>query len=115
LLWQELCQLSENQFLLVALETRRAGESLVDMIVAGVMVAILMTTAWLGLMAALVLKLLEHGILVSTAVLVAVTGNVLLALVLGGVIRYKRRYLQFPATCRSVQAKTTVQPEVKRP
>ncbi len=114
-LWAELCQLSQDRFLLAALETRRAGEGLVDMVVAGVMVAILMTSAWLGLIAALVLGLIEHGFLASTAMLLAVAGNLLLALIFCGVILRKRHDLQFPATRRSFQAISTAHPEAKQP
>ena len=61
-LWHELRGLTHDRFRLAALETQRAGESLVAMIVAGVMVAVLLSSAWLGLMAAAVLGLVEHGV-----------------------------------------------------
>ena len=96
--------LAHDRFRLAALETRRAGESLVGMFVAGVMVAVLLISAWLGLMAAAVLALVENGLEASSAILLAVACNMLLALILCGVIRRKSRYLQFPATVRSLQA-----------
>jgi uncharacterized membrane protein YqjE len=102
-LWHELRGLSHDRLRLAALETQRAGESLVDMIVAGVMIAVLLSGAWLGLMAAAVLGLVEYGVMASGAILFAVAFNLLLALILCGVIRRKRRYLQFPATLRSLQ------------
>lgn len=102
-LWHELRGLSHDRFRLAALETRRAGESLVGMIVVGVMVAVLLSGAWLGLMAAAVAMLVEHGIVVSSAILLAVAANLLLALILCGVLRRKSRYLQFPVTLRSLQ------------
>ena len=49
-LWHELRGLTHDRFRLAALETQRAGKSLVDMIVAGVMVGVLLIGAWLGLM-----------------------------------------------------------------
>jgi hypothetical protein len=55
-LWHELRGLTHDRFRLAALETQRAGKSLVAMIVAGVMVAGLLSSAWLGLMAAAVLE-----------------------------------------------------------
>ncbi len=103
-LWYELRGLIHDRFRLAALETQRAGKSLVDMIVAGVMVAVLLIGAWLGLMTAAVLELVEHGVVAtSSAILLAVASNLLIALILFGVIRRKSRYLQFPATLRSFQ------------
>jgi hypothetical protein len=107
-LWHELRWLTHDRFWLAALETRRAGESLVSMITAGVMVAFLLSSAWLGLMAAAVLGLIANGVMASSAILLAVAFNLLLALILCLVMRRKSRYLQFPATLlRSLQTKPT--------
>jgi len=74
------------------------------MIVAGVMVGVLLIGAWLGLMAAAVLELVEHDVVAtSSAILLAVAFNLMLTRLLFGVIRRKSRYLQFPATLRSFQ------------
>jgi uncharacterized membrane protein YqjE len=105
-LLHELRGLTHDRFRLAALETRRAGESLVSMIIAGVMVAFLLSSAWLGLMAAAVLGLIDNGVVATSAILIAVALNLLLALVLCRVMRRKSRYLQFPATLRTLQAKT---------
>jgi len=75
------------------------------MIMVGVMVAFLLSSAWLGLMAAAVLGLIDKGVVASSAILLAVVFNLLLALILCRVMRRKSRYLQFPATLRSLQAK----------
>jgi len=104
-LLHELLGLTHDRFRLAALETRRAGESLVSMIMVGVMVAFLLSSAWLGLMAAAVLGLIDKGVVASSAILLAVVFNLLLALILCRVMRRKSRYLQFPATLRSLQAK----------
>lgn len=105
-LCHELLDITHDRFRLAALETRRAGESLVSMIMAGVMVAFLLSSAWLGVMASAVLGLIGKGVLASNAILLAVALNLLLALILYRVIRRKSRYLQFPATLRALQAKT---------
>ena len=102
-LWHELRGLTHDRFRLAALETQRAGKSLVDMIVAGIMVAVLLISAWLGLLTAAVLRLVAHGMVASSAIPLAVAFNLLLTLILFGVIRRKSRYLQFPATLRSLQ------------
>jgi hypothetical protein len=104
LLWNELRALLQNRLQLAVLETRRAGESLVIMIIAGVMVAVLLIGAWLGLVLAGVQMLIEHGVVISTAILLAVVANLLIALLLCGVIRRKSHYLQFPALLTSLQA-----------
>jgi uncharacterized membrane protein YqjE len=102
-LWHELHGLAHDRFRLATLETQRAGESLVAIVAAGVILAILLGGAWLGLLAAAVLGLVEHGVAASIAILLAVAFNVLAALILCGVIRSKSRDLQFPATLRSLQ------------
>jgi hypothetical protein len=102
-LWLELRELGYDSFRLAGLETQRAGKSLVDMLVAGVMVAILLVSAWLGLVAAAMLVLIELGIATSSAIMLAVAANLLLALMLSVVIRRKRHYLRFPAILRSLK------------
>jgi uncharacterized membrane protein YqjE len=105
-LLHELLGLTHDRLLLAALETRRAGESLVSMIMVGVMIAVLLSSAWLGLMAVAALGLIENGVVASSAILLAVAFNLLLALILYRVLHSKSRYLQFPATLRSLQSKS---------
>jgi hypothetical protein len=102
LLWHELRVLTHDHLQLAALEMQRAGKSLIDMIVAAVVIAVLLLGSWLGLMAAAILWLIEHGIVASSAILIGVGFNVLVAVILYGFIRYKSRYLKFPATVRSL-------------
>ncbi len=101
--------LAQDRFQLAALETRRAGESLVAMIVIGILAGVLLGGAWLGFEAVAVLWLIEHDIVASNAVLLTVAFNLLLTLILLGVIRRKSLYLQFPATLRSLRPKPTAQ------
>jgi uncharacterized membrane protein YqjE len=103
-LWKELQGLTHDRLRLAALETQRAGENLVTMIVMGVMVAILLIGAWLGLMAATVLRLIESGMVASNAILLAIALNLLFTLLLFGVIRRKSYFLQYPGTLRSLQS-----------
>jgi uncharacterized membrane protein YqjE len=102
-LWSEVRGLSHDRFQLAALETQQAGVSLVNMIVAGVLVAGLLCGAWIGLLSAAVLALIENGVLVKSAILLAVAVNLLLALVFCHVIQRKSRFLQFPATLHSLK------------
>ena len=59
LLWHDLRGLAHDHFELAALETQRAGESLVAMVVAGMLVPGLLLSAWLGLLSAAVLALIS--------------------------------------------------------
>jgi len=114
-LLHELSGLTYDRLLLAVLETRRAGESLVSMIMAGVLMAFLLCSAWLGLMAVFVLGLIENGIVAISAILLAVAFNLLLALILYRVMRRKSRYLQFPATLRSFQTKPPGRRDKQKP
>jgi uncharacterized oligopeptide transporter (OPT) family protein len=103
-LWDELRGLAHDHLQLAALETQRAGESLVTMITAGMIVAGLLLSAWLGLMAAAVLALTSNGIMESgSALLLAVAVDLLVALLLCGVIRRRSHHLRFPANTGSLR------------
>ncbi len=113
-LWRELRGLIHERFRLAALETQQAGRSLVAMTVAGIMVAVLLSSAWLGLVAAGVLGLVENGMVASSAILLAVALNFLAALILCAVIGRKSRYLRFPATTRSLQPRPERRPDMQQ-
>ncbi|HEX5538546.1 MAG TPA: phage holin family protein [Methylophilaceae bacterium] len=102
-LWTEVRGLTHDHLQLAALETKLAGESLVSMIAAGVIVAVLLVTAWLGLVGAAVLALIHSGMLASIAMLLAVVVNVIVALVLFKVILMKSQNLRWAATLRSLK------------
>ena len=102
-LFHELLELIHDRFRLAALETQRAGQTLVVIIVSGVMIVILLIGSWLGLMAAAVIGLIEMGLRANSAILLVIACHLLIALILIGVIRRKSRYLRFPATRRSFQ------------
>ncbi|MGR9014742.1 MAG: phage holin family protein [Gammaproteobacteria bacterium] len=101
--------ISVDRIRLAALETQRAGNSLVSMIITAVMIAVLLITAWLGLLAAAVLVFIENGFIASHVILLAVAATLLLTLILFGAIRRKSRFLQFPSTLRSLQPLTPAQ------
>ena len=69
LLWCELRGLAHDHLQLAALETQRAGESLVTMITAGMIVAGLLLSAWLGLVGAAVLALTGSGVIANDSAL----------------------------------------------
>lgn len=103
-LWRELSELGRAQLKLAALETRRAGHSLITLLGAAVLLAVLLLGAWWGLLAAGIVWLLEQGLPVSAALAAGVGVNLLAALIVYAIIRRQRRYLQFPATRRSLQS-----------
>ena len=112
-LWAETWGVAYNHLQLAALETKLAGESLVSMIAAGVVVAVLLVTAWLGLVAAGVLALIHSGVLASLAMLLAVALNVVIAFVLFKVIRSKSQNLRWAATLRSLKPRPKTPPKVE--
>jgi ABC-type uncharacterized transport system permease subunit len=114
-LWFELRRLSHDHLRIAALETQRVGETLVELIIAGVMVALLLSATWLGLLAFAVIKLIENGIMASTAILLAVIFNLILALFICGMIRRKSNFLQFPATIRSLKPIPTKEHNDEKP
>lgn len=112
-LWDELRELSQAHFRLAALETQRAGMSLVTMIVLGVMLAVLLNVVWFGLMTIVVFGLIEHGFDTGNAILLAIACSLLLILILIGAIRRNSHYLQFPAIVRSLQSAASLDSDVR--
>ncbi len=113
-LWRELLGLSHDRLLLAGLETQQAGLSLANIVIAGVLVAGLLCAAWLGLLAAAVLELVENGVMASSAILFAVALNLLLAFIFCRVIRHKSHCLLFPATLRSFHHTATGYQDTKK-
>ena len=102
-LWDAARGLTHSHLQLAALETRLAGQSLVTMIVAGVVAGILLVSAWLGLCGIGVLLLVGSGVIASVAISAVVAFNLVFAFILYIFIRRKSRDLRFPATVRSLR------------
>jgi len=90
---------------LLALETRRAGLTLVWMVACGAVAAILVVTAWLGFMAALALWAVSLGFPWGAAVTVISLANLLAAAITTSVCIRKSRDLLFTSTRRQLEAK----------
>lgn len=103
-LWDDLRGLAHDHLQLAALETQRAGKSLIHMVVCAVAAAMLLVSAWLGLMAAGVLWLIAAGLSEGVALLCVVALNVAAAYVLFTMIRRSSDQLRFPATVRSLRS-----------
>ena len=91
----KLWRLVHDQMRLATLEARLAGKSIVVMLIAGIMIAILLASAWLGVMTAAVLVLIGLGVAGSVAILFAIAVNLVLALILYRVIRHRSRACPF--------------------
>lgn len=106
-LWYELRGLAHDHLQLAALETQQAGESLVVMIAAGIMVAGLLLSTWLGLMAALVVVLSSHGIMaIENAMLLVAMISLLSAVALWREIGRRGHRLGFPRYLRVLQSRS---------
>lgn len=103
LLGGELRATALSRLRLAALETRQAGESLVSIIATGLIAAGLVVTAWLALVGAVMMALVERGfITTSSALLLAMSANLLIAVILIVAIRRKSRRLLLSATVNSL-------------
>lgn len=102
-MWDDVRAVAHGHLRLAALEARRAGNSLVWMLVYGILVGVLTLGAWVGALAALVLWLIAVGLTASGALLLAALLNILAAGVLLLAIRRRSRHLGFPATRRSLE------------
>ena len=102
-LWDDLAGLLHDRLELAALETKFAAQNLVDMIATGVMVAVLLVSAWLCLLGAMVLWLIHLGLMASVAMLLGVVVNLVLAAFLYRSILHQSQNLGWPATLRSLK------------
>lgn len=102
-LWLELRGLTHDHLQLASLEGRQASRSLVSMIAAGLITAVLLISVWFGLMAAAALMLINGNIVGAIeAILLVVAANLAAILFLFRFIRHKSHHLLFPATVRSL-------------
>lgn len=98
-LFTEVRGLAQDRLKLAALETRLAGQSIVRMLIAGVVAAVMVISAWLALVGMGVVALIEYGGLGAiTALGVAAVVNVAAAAALYFAIRKMSRNLAFPKT-----------------
>lgn len=102
-MWRDLRLLIHDHLRLATLETKLVAESLVSMVATSVAVVLFLVTAWLGLVSAAVVFMVEQGLVVSGAILIAVAFNLVIAFLLGIAIRRQVSHLQWPATLRSLR------------
>jgi hypothetical protein len=102
LLWKEVRGLAEEQLRLLALEIRLAGSRFALMVGLALGAAALFATAWLGLVAAGVLWMVELGASAIGALFAAVCINIGAGLVCILMIRRESREIPFSTTLRSL-------------
>lgn len=94
-------------FRLFSLEVRRAGLTFLWMVVLGALAALLVVTAWLGLMGALALWAVSLGISwISALVAIALANLAAAAVVIFSCVAVSRNLL-FPATQRQLEVPPT--------
>ena len=103
LAWTNIKGLVQDHALLAVLEVQRAGISLVKIIVAGIIISILVVSAWMGLVAAAVVWAVGAGANWGVAMLVAALANVALAVGLGFWAKRQVPDLLFAATLRQLR------------
>lgn len=107
LLERELRGVVHDHLFLAALETRQAGESLVRIIVMGLIAACLLASAWLALVSATVIVLVQHSLVTAGSALMLVFAvHCLFAMLLVAAIRKRSRCLLFPATISRLEPAT---------
>lgn len=102
-IWVDIAGLLQDRVELAVLETQQAGKGLVKILVAGVIIALLLTTAWLGLVGAVILWFVHLGLMVSWAIMLGVLVNLFVAVLLYLLIQNQIHHLGWPATMRSLR------------
>lgn len=114
-LGQELRGVLHDHLFLAALETRQAGESLVGIVAMGLFTACLLLTAWLALVGAAVIMLVQHSLLTASSALILIFAvHCLLAMLLVAAIRKRSRCLLFPETISQFEPPTFADSETER-
>ena len=103
LAWDNLKALVQDHALLAVLEVQRAGISLVKMIIAGIVISILVVSAWMGIVAAIVGWAIGAGANWAVAILVAALVNLAVAVGLAFWAKKQVPDLLFAATVRQLR------------
>ena len=103
LAWMHLKGLVQDHALLAVLEVQRAGISLVKMVAAGIIISILVVSAWMGLVAAAVMWAIGEGANWALAILIAALVNIAVAVGLAFWAKKQIPDLLFAATLRQLR------------
>ena len=100
LAWANLRALVQDHALLAVLEVQRAGISLVKMVAAGIIISILVVSAWMAIVAACVVWAIGAGANWGLAILIAAAVNIAVAIGLAFWAKKQIPDLLFAATLR---------------
>jgi len=103
LAWTNVKGLVQDHALLAVLELQRAGISFVKMVAAGIIISVLVISAWMGLVAAAVMWAVGAGANWSVALIVAAILNIAVAVGLGLWAKKQVPDLLFAATLRQLK------------
>jgi uncharacterized membrane protein YqjE len=103
LAWSSMKGLVQDHALLAVLELQRAGISLVKMLAAGIVITILIVSAWMGLVAAAVVWAVGAGASWGVALLVAAIVNIAIAAGIAFWAKSQVPDLLFAATLRQLR------------
>ncbi|HWP17987.1 MAG TPA: phage holin family protein [Burkholderiaceae bacterium] len=102
--WEEVRGALQERLRLLSLEAQRSGLALVQLVLYGVMAAVLVVTAWLTLMGGVTVWLVLHaGLHWVAAVIGIVVLNLIAAALLAAAMRKLVPQLGFPATVRQLR------------
>ena len=104
LAWSSVKGLVQDHALLAVLELQRASISLVKMLAAGIVISILVVSAWMGLVAAAVVWAVGAGASWGVALLVAALVNFVIAAGLAFWAKSQVPDLLFAATLRQLRS-----------
>lgn len=103
LAWTNVKGLVQDHALLAVLELQRAGISLIKMVAAGIIISILVVSAWMGLVAAAVVWAVGAGASWGLALVVAAVVNILVAVALAFWAKSQIPDLLFAASLRQLR------------
>ncbi|HLX27526.1 MAG TPA: phage holin family protein [Casimicrobiaceae bacterium] len=103
LAFANLKALVQDHALLAVLEVQRAGVSLVKIVIAGIVISILVVSAWMGIVAAVVAFAIGQGANWALAILIAALVNIGIAVALGFYAKKQVPDLLFAATLRQLR------------
>jgi uncharacterized membrane protein YqjE len=101
--WTNVKALVQDHALLAVLEVQRAGMSLVKMVAAGIIISILVVSAWMGIVAAVVVWAIGAGANWGLAILIAALVNIIVAVAIAFWAKKQIPDLLFAATLRQLR------------
>ena len=104
-LWAEVRGAAHDQFRLLALEARQAGSRLALVLALAVLAVALGATAWLGLVALLVICMVQAGMSLAASLSLAIALNLAGAAACVMLLLRHAREVPFAATLRSIRSR----------